>query len=150
MQIKEIPPMTILCFETETTLKDMLPYVHDIPKRLYREAQRLNLEVTGPNYWIYDQADGQPDTWFTLQIALPVTEVKGIPDGFFFRDIQPLKCLTDAHSGSWDTLAATYGKLLQAVHTNGYTWNGISREMYLHIDADQPENHITEVQVGIL
>ncbi len=149
MQMKEMPPMTVLCLETQTTLKDMIPYVREVPKRLYREVQRLNLEVTGPNYWIYDQADGNPDTVFTLQIALPVAEAKGIPDGFFFRELKKFKCLTDKHLGEWNILAATYTKLMNATNENGHTCTGICREIYLHIDFNQPDHNITEVQVGL-
>jgi effector-binding domain-containing protein len=43
----------------------------------------------------------------------------------------------------------TYGKLIASIQNNGYQMNGICREIYIHMDFNNPQNSITEVQIGI-
>ena len=69
MQIRTIQPMQVFCFETETSLRDISQYIRVVARQLYADAIKHELEITGPVYWIYNGADGQPDTKFKLTIA---------------------------------------------------------------------------------
>jgi len=149
MQIKEIKPMTLLCFRTQTTLPQMMQYVGAVPKKLYEEANRLGLHVTGPNYWLYQGMDGNPDTVFTLDIALPVAEAKGESNGYFFRQTDSFRCLAETHTDAWEKMPETYGKLMQEIGVKNLTVSGECREIYITVDFTIPENNSTEVQIGI-
>jgi effector-binding domain-containing protein len=152
MQVKTIRAMEVLCFETETTLEKMQQYIRIMARRLYSEASKLDLEITGPIYWLYDGADGKPDTIFKLTIALPVTTSDRKITGSEFR-IQTLDtffCLAEQHLGNWMDLGKTYCNLMMAVNEKNLQVSGLVREIYLNMDFHNPEANITEVQMGLL
>jgi len=149
MQTKEIKPMHLLCFQTQTSLSGLSSFVGTVLQELYREAYRLDLFVTGPNYWIYHGMDGNPDTLFTLEIALPVAEAKGQPTGYYFKQTTPFRCVSTLHTDAWEKMPGTYQKLMTYINANNLIMNGECREMYINIDFTTPENNITEVQVGL-
>src|SRR5262245_17277601 len=114
MQIKEIKPISFLCFRTEATVNELANYT-TVAKELFREAVKNDLTITGPVHWHYfGFTDVQKP--FTLEIALPVGEVLPEYDGdFHFKRTEPFKCLTMVHEGSWFELDKSYGKLMQFI-----------------------------------
>jgi effector-binding domain-containing protein len=152
MQIKSIHAMEVLCFETETTLEKLQRYVRVVARRLYSEASKLDLEITGPVYWIYDGADGKPDTAFKLSIALPVTPTdREITDSeLCIKTLDTFYCLSVHHIGNWMELGKTYCDLMTTVAEKNLQVNGLIREIYLNMDFQNPDANITEVQIGLL
>lgn len=144
--------MHVLCFETETTLQTLLQYVRVVARRLYTDAAKNDLEVTGPVYWIYQGADGNPDTTFALTIAIPVAagQLLANDSEFKFKTLNTFTCLSEQHLGNWGQLGETYGRLLTEIHSKNIQMSGITREIYLNMDFENPENNITEVQMGIV
>ena len=151
MQIKTIHPMQVFCFETKTTLQDLLQYVRVVAQRLYKDAIKHDLEVTGPVYWIYEGADGQLDTIFTLTIALPVSKTEKITEGDFkLKTLDSFRCLSHTHEGAWENLGQTYGQLFSEIQVKELAISGQNREIYLNMDFDNPTGNITEVQIGLI
>jgi effector-binding domain-containing protein len=152
MEIKSIQPIHVLYFDTETSLREISEHVRTVARRLYQDAVKNDLEITGPVYWIYDGADGQPDTKFNLTIALPVTPVEAIlPDSMFqVKYLEPFECITGQLYGSWDKLGGMYGNLISGLSADNLMMSGQNREIYLNMDFLHPERNITEVQIGIL
>jgi effector-binding domain-containing protein len=152
MQSKSIHAMEVLCFETETTLAKIQQYVRVVARRLYAEASKHDLEITGPVYWLYDGADGKPDTIFKLTIALPVTPPdQEITDSAFpIKTLDPFYCLSEQHIGNWMDLGKTYCNLMTAVAEQNLQFSGLAREIYLNMDFQNPDANITEVQLGLL
>ncbi|SKC16973.1 GyrI-like domain-containing protein [Dyadobacter psychrophilus] len=151
MQTKTIPPIHVLYFETETSLNELMDYVRLVAHRLYREAIRKEMEVTGPIYWIYNGADGNPETRFHLTIALPVT-VSDTPltdSEFKLKYLEPFRCVAGQLYGSWEGLGKIYGDLISALMSENLIMTGQNREIYLNMDFQNPENNITEIQIGI-
>jgi effector-binding domain-containing protein len=149
MQIQRINPMNVLYYQKRTTLKEMSQYVRVVARQLYTQAQESGLEVTGPVYWIYYGMDGNPETEFTLQIALPVHQCKPATGEFACERLAAFSCASALHTDVWEKLPQTDGKLIGEIQINGYRMNGICREIYIHMDFNNPENSITEVQIGI-
>jgi effector-binding domain-containing protein len=149
MLIKELNPLFVLYFTKKTTLNGLGPYVRTIARQLYREASRADLEVTGPIYWIYYGMDGQPDTEFTLEIALPVTEPDAYAGEFLIKKLPFFRCVSGLHTGAWGNMSETYGQLIGELTARGCTMNGICREVYVQMDFSTPGNNVTEVQIGI-
>ncbi|GAB3926818.1 GyrI-like domain-containing protein [Larkinella terrae] len=151
MEIKEAKPLTTLAFSTRTTLKDLGPFVRTVARNLYREAVRLDLEVTGPIIWQYEGVDGKPDTVFGLDIVLPIQAVQGEPaDGLVFKKLEGWKCAYTEHDGSWDTLVATYGSFMSGLVRGGYQIGSLSREAYVNMDFENPANNVTQIYRQIL
>ena len=144
--------MTVFCFETETTLQTLLQYVRVVARRLYQDAIKHDLEITGPVYWIYNGADGQPDTTFSLTIAVPVTadSTQPVQSAFEIKKLDTFKCLMEQHLGDWARLSNTYCALIGEIHSKDFRMNGLTREIYLNMDFENPEANITEVQIGLL
>jgi len=151
MKTKTIQPIHVLYFETRTSFKEIFQYVRVEARKLYQDAVRNELEITGPVYWIYDGADGQPDTAFTLTIALPVTKPSHpIDSPYNLKQLEAFGCISAELYGNWDGLANTYGALFGEIMSQKLNMSGQNREIYVNMDFENPERNITEVQIGIL
>ncbi|MGG7666302.1 GyrI-like domain-containing protein [Dyadobacter sp. BHUBP1] len=151
MQTKTIRPIHVLCFETRTSFREILQYVRVEARKLYQDAIRNDLEITGPIYWVYEGADGRPDTVFTLTIALPVTPPSHTIDSAYqLKQLETFECISEELYGSWDGLVNTYGALFGEIMSQNLAMSGQSREIYLNMDFENPDRNITEVQIGIL
>lgn len=144
--------MQVLCFETQTTLKEIFQYVRVVAHKMYQVAVQNELEIRGgPVYWIYEGMDGNPETVFSLTIALPVSFKDKALDtaDFKLKQLETFHCATKQHLGDWNQLGETYGALIPEIIANGLTMSGQNREIYLNIDFENPQANITEVQIGI-
>lgn len=151
MQTKTIQPIHVLYFETRTSFQDIFQYVRVEARKLYQDAIRNDLEITGPVYWVYEGADGRPDTVFTLTIALPVTPPPHTIDSAYqLKQLETFECISETLYGNWDGLINTYGALFGEIMAQKLVMSGQSREIYLNMDFENPDRNITEVQVGIL
>jgi hypothetical protein len=151
MQTKTIQPIHVLCFETRTSYQEIFKYVRVEARKLYQDAIRNDLEITGPVYWVYQGADGRPDTVFTLTIALPVTPpAHTIDSSYQLKQLEAFECISQELYGNWDGLINTYGSLFGEVMAQKLVMSGQSREIYLNMDFENPDRNITEVQIGIL
>lgn len=140
--------MTVLYSTHRTTLSQLNQFAGTVVKELHAEAVANDLLVSGPVYWIYQGMDGNPDTIFTLEIALPIQgTVKA--SRFATRELAPFKAASHMHEKAWTKIPATYALLMQYVSMNHLRITGEFREIYWNIDFDNPENNLTEVQVGV-
>ncbi|HUX84432.1 MAG TPA: GyrI-like domain-containing protein [Chitinophagaceae bacterium] len=149
MEILEIPPMSMLCSSHKVNFAGMMDHVRVRSRELYAASQQAGLEVTGPLYWIYQGADGNPDTFFQLQIAIPVTPGTPIPAPFSLLRTEPFRCVSVRHAGPWTLFPEIYGKLLTEIQAAGHRLSGQNRELYLYMDFNDDRNHLTEIQIGI-
>ena len=129
-------------------------------RELYQYVADLDLLVCGPQYWFYYGTDGLPepeggglpiksDKMFTLEICLPVHGK--IPTALlpWFKRIPAFRCLSSRYEGPWEGLAEHYQKMIADISARQLKMSGVFAESFLHIDFDQPENQITDVQIGI-
>jgi effector-binding domain-containing protein len=149
MEIKTFNPITILYFTKQVKLSALNELVRFKAKELYKDAALHDIEITGPIYWIYYGMDGNPETVFTLEIALPVTEPENYQGNFQVKKLGQFNCLSTSSPGSWNKLPVAYGNLFGEINEKGYTPTGECREIYLYMDFLHPENNLTEIQVGL-
>ncbi|MEZ5018161.1 MAG: GyrI-like domain-containing protein [Flavipsychrobacter sp.] len=149
MEIKMQPPVKVMYTTVKTTLLDMEQYVGKTPMALKEECERLGLTTNGLQHWVYFGASGDPHNEFELQICLEV-EGEAPSDKYQFQELPEFKCVTTMHIGSWDNFAATYEKFVPQIGVEGHTLSNVSREVYLTVDFDNPENNRTEIQVGVV
>lgn len=149
MEVRKINPITVLAFTANVTLKDLQQFVRVKARELYTEAVQSSLEIAGPVYWVYYGMDGNPQTEFQLEIAIPVFSGENYKGKFGIKRLEPFKCISSEHSGSWGKLPVTYGNLFSEITEKHFIPSGECREIYKHIDFLQEENNLTEVQVGI-
>jgi len=149
MEKKTVQKTDVLCYHLNTTLKSMMTDVRMLPDEMMAKAVELKLEIAGPQIWIYDGADGNPDKPIKLTIAIPVTKSIGNPGKFYFMDLPQLNCISEIHKGPWAKLGETYHKLMPTIMQQGLTYTGITREVYHVCDFEIQENCITEIQIEV-
>ena len=149
MKYKKINPFQALVFRTETKLTEINRYVRTKAREIYADVIANKCEITGPVYWIYYGADGNPNTVFSLEIAVPVFSTGNYTGIFELKVIPEFGCISEIHEGAWERLNETYGKLIEQALADGVAINPVSREIYIHMDFNSPENNITEVQLGV-
>lgn len=148
---KTVPAQPVLQFTTRTTLPQLGQYALVVFERLQAEAARLGLRVDGPIQWIYTGADGQPDTEFQLDIALPVAEFNGpTSDEFTLAELPAFDCVATEYVGGWDGIPAVYDALIAHLRASGLTMTDVCREVYPTPHEMDPAKHLTEIQVGVL
>lgn len=150
MQVRMYPAMNVLYSTFQTSLTTLHDKIGTVARDLYAEAASQHLLVSGPAYWFYYGADGQPDTIFTLEIAIPVSGIAEPNGQFLFKELPPFHCLSLLHEGPWSDLKHTYAKLLEKAGTDKSAINGICREVYINIDFSREEYNLTEVQLGLV
>ena len=151
MQLKTIPPIHVLYFETKTSLNELSDYVRIVAQKLYRDAIQNDMEVTGPIYWLYEGADGKPETVFTLTIALPVTpSPQNTSSEFQQKTLESFQCVSHELYGDWSGMMDAYGKIFSYIGAENKIPSGLSREIYFNLDFENLDRNITEIQVGIL
>jgi effector-binding domain-containing protein len=149
MEVKKFNPIAVLYFTRQVTLLGLQEFVRIKARELYHDAIHNNLEITGPVYWVYYGMDGNSQTLFTLEIAIPVTADENYKGIFQIKMLETFKYLSTWHKGSWDKLPAIYGSIFNEIAEKHYIPSGECREIYQHIDFLQQDNNLTEVQVGI-
>lgn len=149
MEIKTQEPVKVLFKSVQTTLKTLKENVGETPDKFYEVAAQANLTPSAPQYWRYLGADGNPDTVFTMEMGLPISG-DGHPAEFGIKEYPSFKYVSAIHNGPWDTISTTYGKIIGWLKMNRYNMANECREVYMVVDEANPENHRTEVQVGIL
>lgn len=150
MEIKNINPMHVLYFSTETKINDLEQYVMVIGERLRKDAAAQNIKIAGAQSWMYYDFTGEPDALFTLEIAFPIeTLPENYTGEFAVKTLPEYKCLSTAHNMDWQLIPNTYGKLMEYLKENSIQPKTNSREIFTHVDMDNPDNNKVEIQLGI-
>ncbi len=149
MLIRVHPPMAVLYSTHQATLGELKNFAGTTVRELYRYVADLDLLICGPQYWFYYGMDGQPDTRFTLEVALPVQG--NIPTTLLpiFKQMPAFKCLCSRYEGRWEGLREEYGKMFKYIADHGLKVSGFHAESFLHIDFAAPGDQITEIQIGL-
>jgi effector-binding domain-containing protein len=150
MEIKTLKPMKVLFYSEKTNLNSLLKLVKLKVKELQVEAVSKGMDITGPAYWIYYGADGNPNTEFILEIAIPVYFEGEYKGSFNLKQLPEFKCSTITHYGAWNEMHQSYSKVMGDTLQNNYQLSGVCREAYINVDFIDFSNNITEIQVGII
>jgi effector-binding domain-containing protein len=149
MEIKTHPSMKVLYSTHQTTIPQLGNFVAVVAKELYAEASKLGVLVSGPQYWIYHGMDGNNDTVFTLEIAVPIQgDIQS--SKFAVKELPAYKSVSHMHAGAWEQMPETYGYVLQHIEQHTIAMTDECRECYLNVDFANPENNRVEVQMGVL
>ncbi len=141
--------MNVLYSSFIVTLNTLHDKIGTVALELQKEAAKQNLLITGPVHWFYFGANGNPDTLFTLLIAIPISRLPVTRDNILYAEFPAFRCLSATHSGSWSELAGTYKKMSDKINSDGLATYGVTREAYTNIDFARPGNNLTEIQIGI-
>ncbi len=149
MKKTTVKQQPVIQYSLETTLKNMMADVGELPMQLEEKVKELGLESTGPHIWEYIGADGQPETPFTLRMCLPVKETIGETGGFQFAELPEIQAVTTEHKGAWADLKDTYCAFVPEIMQNGLKMTGLTREVYHVVDMENQEKCVTEIQIEV-
>jgi effector-binding domain-containing protein len=148
--LKEIKPISFFYFRASETRVDQLLNFVPVAKELFREAANCDLHVTGPIHWHYFGFSGDASRLFTLEISLPVSDVIAEYDGnFHFKRTDSFRCVTLTHEGGWNSLPASYSKIIQFIEDEQLEPSQVMREIYLNTDFKDPNANVTVIQMGV-
>jgi effector-binding domain-containing protein len=149
MLVREIKPVNFLFYRVETHVGELKNFV-SVGQKIFAEALKNNLFITGPIQWHYFGFMGDVQRSFTLEIALPVGNVIREYDGIFhFKRTDLFRAVTSMHDGSWESIPASYEKLMHLIAGERLKATAVNREIYINIDFENPDANRTEIQVGI-
>jgi effector-binding domain-containing protein len=147
--VKQVKPINFLFFRTETTIGELAGFL-SVANELFKEAFEKNLRVTGPVHWHYLGFTGDVTKPFTLEVALPVSNILGDYDGqFHFKRTESFQCVSITHEGNWLEIPKSYEKLFQFALKKKLRPVGVNREIYINADFNDPDANITEIQLGV-
>jgi len=66
MEKKTVQKTTVLCISINTSLKTLMTDTGNLPNELMTKATELKLEITGPQIWVYEGSDGNPNKKWRL------------------------------------------------------------------------------------
>ena len=147
MEIKEVKQSKVFGKEIKTTLKTIGEHVKVLPEKVLNELNKKGYNIEGPQVWIYNGADGNPETEFDLLVGYPVADDKMDNE---ITAIDNFKCATIMHKGDWSMFKDTYDKIIGEVMQNGMQMTGECREVYHKVDFEDVEKNLTEIQIGIV
>ena len=148
MEIKTQAPVKVMYTKVKTTLQDIKQYVGKTPMEIKEECDRLGLTTNKIQHWVYKDVDNNPTKEFDLQISLQV-DGEADTDKYQFQELPEFKCVTTIHKGPWEKFAATYEQIFANMQKEGIMPTNESREVYHTVDFDNPENNVTEIQIGV-
>ena|SRR6476620_4536845 len=147
--LKVVKPINFLFHRAEATLNDLVKHIA-VAKELFQESVRLDLHPSGPIHWHYYGFTGDPTKSFTLEICLPVTSVPNDYDGMFhFKRTESFKCISVLHEGSWQAIPRSYDTIMKFIQQQNLQMGGVTRELYINSDFNDPEANVTEIQMSI-
>jgi effector-binding domain-containing protein len=149
MEKKTVQKTTVLGISINTTLNSMMKDAGKLPEELMGKAFELAPGKNIPQIWIYEGADNNMDKPIKLTMSIPVEKSSGDHGKFSFYELPELNCISEIHHGPWEKLGETYCKLMPAIAQQGYTYTGMSREIYTVVDFENPENCVTEIQIEV-
>lgn len=146
MEIKNVTQISLFGKTVKTSLKTIWNHVQVLPQEIMNTMQEVHVNAIGPQIWIYQGADGNPDTIFDLKVGFPVNKQD---DSEEISVLPEFKCATIIHKGDWSKFSETYCQIVGEVLKNGCQMTGECREVYHTVDFENTENNITEIQIGI-
>ena len=149
MEQKVIKPILYFYYERRITLKEIELYAPDTVEKVFKEAGKAGLRQSGPLEFIYLRSNRNPDSPFTLQIALPVEKQKKVSSGLFKKS-KSLKSLSYIQKGSIQNFCNAYESIFENIWDNSIKVTNETREVYHLYKGRDSEENVTEIQIGLL
>lgn len=146
MEVKLVKQTKVYGKEVKTTLTKIGKYVKTLPESVYEEMSQNGFQPEGPQVWVYNGADGNPETEFSVLVGFPVAMDKMDSK---ITALEEFKCFGIIHKGAWNKLKDSYCKVVGELTKQGMVMTGESREIYHQVDFENTENNVTEIQIGI-
>lgn len=149
MEAKIMKPISALTAEFTVSLGKYPADSDKIIARMYETAAKNDLSILGPLYWNHLECNGQPDTPYTLQIALPVAPSQQYKGEFPLVMLPEIQYTGTFHHGNLENYGETYEKFIGDIFKAGWKTTNNYRELYLNYDVTDPSNHLVYIMAEI-
>lgn len=149
MEVKTVKPQHVFFHSEITTLKEIQEVAKREIEQMYAEAGQLGLKETGPMQFVYYGCDDNPETKFTLEIAMVVDGKKQNNGKYKFKELEEFTCATTTHHGDINEIGNTYEAFIPKVIQEGKQLSDQMREVYHHWVSPESTENVTEIQLGI-
>jgi len=146
MEIKQVKQSKVFGREIKTTLQSISEHVRILPEQILKDMNQKGFSIEGPQVWVYNGADGKPETVFDLLVGFPVNEKSMDVE---ITALDSFKCVTTIHKGTWANFSESYCSIIGELRQSSLQMTGESREVYHNVDFENVENNLTEIQIGI-
>lgn len=149
MEVKTVKPAKVFYHSEVTTLDG----IHEVAVReidnLCTEAEKIGLKEIAPMQFVYYGCDDNPDTRFTIEIAMVIEEEKPYEGKYKFKELEGFKCVSTIHNGNVNDLDKTYEKFTPELLKSGMKMTDQSREVYHKYIQQESAENITEILIGV-
>lgn len=151
MEIKNVEPITVFCQTVVTNMKEIKQVAEKEIAPLCEEAGKVGIKEMSPMQFVYTGCSEDPESDFTLDIAIPVdTKDTSYKGKYQYKQLDGYKCLSTMHKGSMEELSKAWENLISELFKKGLKPTDEGREVYhKYIDFSSEEN-LTELQMGII
>ncbi|MFC1664371.1 hypothetical protein ACFL17_01915 [Pseudomonadota bacterium] len=148
--VLEAPSCIYFVSRKELTVLEIPSVAENVVPELYLAAERAQIEISGPNQFIYYEFDGSVSRPFTLDFAIPVAGKKPYQGDFAYRDAGEFKCAARMYVGALSGLGRAWEEFAEQLVKDGYNLGAERREIYKIWDAHDSERNMTELQMEIV
>lgn len=151
LTITETTPFRALTTRLRADLTTLFELGVPVDSQVRAQATRLGLDASVPTQWLYTGMSGHPDDDFDLDIVLPISTSAPITpgDSLTVKDVPAFRCAQYTYTGSWRHLGGIYDALFGQFYAADLVYDGRVREIYRVVDLQNPDNCVTDIQIGI-
>jgi len=147
--IKNVPAMRIASRRITIPTNDQVPnYLGPAIDEVYQTLKTQGVKDTAPCFAIWHQP-AEILTNEEAEAAVPID--RAFPDTERVRvyELPSVMVASTIHHGDYAAFAQAHAALLTWIEANGYRSLGNYRELYVTFDAQNPGNHVTEIQYPV-
>lgn len=154
MLIHTADPITVVSVQMTATLNTLTNVVGNTPQQLYSEFEAQDIPPAGPMLFVYRGMDGDPDSPFELEVALPIDQSTAAGKAYsgerVVKTLTPFDYVEKTYVGAMENMGKDgYEPLFIAMAKSGIESNGEAREIYVNwAGPESPENR-TDIQIGV-
>lgn len=146
--IKKVEPQRI------ASVRDVIP-AYPEQGALWGELETMlsknQVKCSSPCFTLYHSDEPEIDA----EVCEPITEDVSLPpnDRVQARELPGAEVAAVIHHGAFTTISEAYEAVIKWIETNGYQFNGPSREIYLQLPAEMGDQNdpdtVTEIQFPV-
>lgn len=149
IEIKTVPSTTFFVAHTNLKINQIPEYAEKTSSVLWQKAESIGLEMIGSVNFVYFNSTGDPEKEITLEISIPVKEIKDYEGEFKYRESGEFKCASIDYKGSMKGIGEAWENLYNETVKSGYKVINECREIYKEWDSFDSDKNVTELQMGI-
>lgn len=151
LEKKKVPSCVYLSAKKTLTIPEVSEFAALNVEKLYEEAQKLNLKVTGPCEFIYINCTGEMDKAFDLKVVIPIDEKGNDSKVFEYFESSSYECIAKEYKGSMEGIGNAWESMMNEAQANNIVLSPQNhcREVYKTWLGFENNDNITELQTQI-